>query len=115
MRTTTAVAERQLEVEKIGRTTGRTAGLITAVDLDFLDIRYSFGYSALYNQIEIQSLSETPFCRAGDSGSLVFTRDREPLGLLFMGSRAGGAFNAGRAFANPISEVLRTLGVTFAE
>ena len=49
-----------------------------------------------------------PFCGRGDSGSLVFTRDREPVGLLFLGTRAG------RGYANPIADVLNSLSVTFA-
>lgn len=108
-----AVPEKFTQVEKIGRTTKRTSGRIVAIDYDFIDVRYRFGYCPLFNQIEIESLSNAPFCAGGDSGSLVFTRDREPVGLLFLGTRAGGAFNAGRAFANPISDVLRSLHVTF--
>lgn len=111
---TIAVPERFMHVEKIGRTTKLTSGRIVSIEYDFFDVRYRFGYWPLFNQIEIESTSMTPFCTSGDSGSLVFTRDREPVGLLFLGTRAGGAFNAGRAFANPISDVLRSLSVTFA-
>jgi hypothetical protein len=100
--------EKHLEVEKIGRTTRRTSGRIIAIDLDFIDVRYRFGYWPLFHQIEIESTSKTPFCGHGDSGSLVFTRDREPVGLLFLGSRAG------IGYANPIADVLRSLSVTFA-
>jgi len=109
-----AVPEKFMQVEKIGRTTKRTSGRIIAIDYDFFDVRYRFGYWPLFNQIEIESTSGKPFCSGGDSGSLVFTRDREPVGLLFLNTRAGGAFNAGRAFANPIADVLRSLSVTFA-
>jgi hypothetical protein len=114
LRTTIAVPEMELEVEKIGRTTQRTRGRITAIDLDFFDVNYSFGLQSFYGQIEIESIDATPFCRPGDSGSLVFTRDCEPVGLLFLGTRAGGRYNSGRGYANPIGDVLRALGVTFA-
>jgi hypothetical protein len=111
---TVAVPEKLMQVEKIGRTTKRTSGRIIAAELEFFDVRYRFGYWPLFNQIEIESTSMAPFCSGGDSGSLVFTRDQEPVGLLFLSTRAGGAFNAGRAFANPIADVLRSLSVTFA-
>jgi hypothetical protein len=114
LRSTIATPEESLIVEKIGRTTKRTSGRIVTVDLDFIDIRYWFGYWPMFNQMEIESISEKRFCSSGDSGSLVFTHDREPVGLLFLGTRAGGAFNGGRAFANPIGDVLRSLDVTFA-
>lgn len=114
LRTTLAVPEIEMDVEKIGRTTGRTRGRITAIDLDFFDVNYSFGLQSFYGQIEIESVDATPFCRPGDSGSLIFTRDCEPVGLLFLGTRAGGRFNSGRGYANPIDEVFRALGVTFA-
>jgi hypothetical protein len=114
LRHTVIRAEKQLDVAKIGRTTGLTTGRITAIDIDFMDVEYSIGYVSFFDQIEIEAVSETPFCRPGDSGSLVFTRELEPVGLLFLGTRAGGAFNCGRGYANPIGEVLRTLNVTFA-
>lgn len=114
LKTSIAVAEKQLRVDKIGRTTGRTHGVITAIDLDFFDVDYRFGRVSFTGQIEIESLEPTPFCRPGDSGSLIFTRDHEPVGLLFLNTRAGGPGNWGRGYANPIGDVLRALGVTFA-
>jgi hypothetical protein len=114
LRDTIGVPEKYLQVEKIGRTTKRTSGRIVTVEIEFVDVRYRLGYVPLFNQMEIESISEARFCSSGDSGSLVFTRDCEPVGLLFLGTRAGGAFNAGRAFANPIGDVLRSLSVTFA-
>jgi hypothetical protein len=98
-------------VEKIGRTTNRTVGRITAFDLDGIEIQYRFGYAILNGQIEIESATDSPFSRPGDSGSLVFTPDHRPLGLICASTRAGGATNLGLTFASPISSVLSALGV----
>jgi hypothetical protein len=100
-------------VTKLGRTTGRTVGRITAFDVDNLPVDYSFGRIQFNGLIEMESVSAQPFARPGDSGSLVLNADREPLGLLFVGSPRGGAYNAGLAYASPIDAVLETLGVTF--
>lgn len=109
---TPAAGEDQLEVCKVGRTTGRTHGRITAFELDDVDVDYGFGTLSFHDQIEIESGEAQPFCSPGDSGSLVFTRDRQPLGLLFSGSAAGGTFNSGHGYANPIGPVLAALGVS---
>ncbi|HYC92746.1 MAG TPA: hypothetical protein VEO54_26290 [Thermoanaerobaculia bacterium] len=114
LRSTVAIAETQLLVEKIGRTTGRTQGIITAIELDFFDVDYRCGRLSFSGQIEIESRDAAPWCLPGDSGSLVFTRDCEPVGLLFLNTRAGGPGNWGRGYANPIGDVLSALGVTFA-
>jgi hypothetical protein len=114
LKTSTVMAAGMIEVEKIGRTTGRTRGRISAFELDDLDVDYCFGAVWFTNQIEIESLDADPFSRPGDSGSLIFTRDGlQPLGLLFASSLIGGAHNAGLTYANPIEDVLSALGVTF--
>lgn len=98
-------------VGKVGRTTGRTVGRVTAFELDNVEVQYAFGPVKLNGQIEIESTGDVPFCRPGDSGSLVFTEDLRPLGLVCASSAAGGAGNLGLAFAAPISTVLTSLGV----
>lgn len=102
----------QIAVSKVGRTTGRTAGRITAFALDDSAINYSFGEARFKGQIEIESADLSPFSRPGDSGSVVFTEDGHPLGLLYSRSAAGGASNMGLTMANPIGVVLDALGVT---
>jgi hypothetical protein len=92
-------------VEKIGRTTGRTVGRVTAYDVDDVDVQYPFGYAVFDNQIEIETYDHVPFSRPGDSGSLVMTREREPVGLLHASS------SDGLSYANPIGQVLEALGV----
>jgi hypothetical protein len=101
-----------VEVIKIGGTTGRTEGRMTAFTLTDVIVDYSFGPVQFHDQIEIESLTTTPFSRGGDSGSLIFTRDREPLALLFAGSALGGTTDSGLTYANPIGSVLEALGVT---
>jgi hypothetical protein len=58
-------------------------------------------------QIEVQG-GKGPFIKGGDSGSLLVTDpERNPVGLLFAGTRSGKT-----AFANPIDAVLDSFGVT---
>lgn len=101
-------------VEKIGRTTGRTRGQITAFDLEDVNVDYRFGSAQFAGAIEIQSADPTPFSRGGDSGSLVFNTARQPVGLVYACSVLGGKFDNGRTYAHPIAAVLSSLGVTFA-
>lgn len=105
LRAEVATPQYAMSVGKVGRTTGRTVGRVTAFDLDFFDVRYVFGYIPVSGQIEIESIGDVPFCRPGDSGSLVFTEDLRPLGLVSISSRVG------RAFAAPIDTVLSSLGL----
>jgi hypothetical protein len=108
----TAVPSEAVEVSKVGRTSGRTFGRVTAFAMDNVDVDYSFGPLRFNGQIEIEPLDTTPFSRPGDSGSLVFTHDLHPLGLTFACSAAGGRLGCGLTYANPIGSVLRALGVT---
>jgi hypothetical protein len=99
-------------VSKVGQTTGRTEGRMTAFTLTDVPVNYSFGSVQFRDQIEIESLTTTPFSRGGDSGSLIFTQDRQPLGLLFAGSIFGGKTDSGLTYANPIGAVFDALGIT---
>jgi hypothetical protein len=101
-----------MEVSKVGRTTGRTFGRVTALALDNFALNYSFGEVRFKNQIEIESSNDAPFSGPGDSGSALFSADRHPIGLIYARSAAGGVSNSGLTFANPISVVLEALGVT---
>lgn len=102
----------RLTVLKVGNTTGRTEGRITAFNLTDLVVNYSFGAVHFQEQIEIESLSTSPFSAHGDSGSLIVTADRRAVGLLFAGSAIGGSTNAGLTYANPAGTVFDILGVT---
>ncbi len=105
-------------VQKSGRTTGRTFGVVAAVDVT-LDVGYSkdCGSSAIdvarfVNQFLI---TDGSFSAGGDSGSLIVEADGvdptdglpRATGLLFAG---GSSYTV----ANPIDRVLALLGVTMA-
>lgn len=104
-------------VVKFGRTTGRTGGTITAIELDNLRVQYDVGVVRFDDQIEVQGTSG-PFSQGGDSGSLVITTaatDPNPaggaraVGLLFAGSDTGGPNGGGLTYVNPITVVLAEL------
>ena len=88
-------------IQKTGRTTGYTQGMITQVDAT-LRIDYE-GRSALFTG----QLVATPMSRPGDSGSAVLDMDKHVVGLLFAGSDAA-------TIINPIDEVLSALNVELA-
>jgi hypothetical protein len=95
-------------VMKKGRTTGLTTGRISALGLDNVDVEYPFGTVFLNRQIEIASADGNVFSKPGDSGSLIVDSVGNPIGLLAVGS-----FDCRLSYANPIGDVLSTLGVTF--
>lgn len=92
-------------VAKIGRTTKRTEGYVTGIEVE-IKVNYSPGRSARFrDQIMIEGANGR-FSEGGDSGSLIFTNDdaRNPVGLLFAG---GGDYT----LANKISHVLAILEI----
>jgi len=96
-----------LPVQKYGRTTLLTTGVITDINAT-VRVGYSTRSAIFVGQILI-----TPgdFSAGGDSGSLIVTYDpgdasvKNPVGLLFAGSST-------HTVANPIDEVLEAFGVT---
>ncbi|GAA4966732.1 hypothetical protein [Kineococcus glutinatus] len=102
----------EVAVEKVGRTTGRTRGRISAIELDGVTVQFPVGPVAFDGQIEVTG-SGGSFSEGGDSGSLVYRPDtREAVGLLFAGSETGGEDGTGLTFCNPIGLVLEALGAT---
>ena len=87
-------------VAKHGRTTGRTDGTITAIELDNLQVRYDIGVVRFDDQIEVTG-SSGPFSQGGDSGSLVIAlpgaggAGAGPSGCCSPGARPGGPAGAG--------------------
>lgn len=102
----TQAASVGLAVQKYGRTSSLTTGSVTAVN-GIVNVSYGAGTARFVNQVIVQS--SKPFLKAGDSGSLLVTRNTaaNPVGLLFAAG-SGGKY----AIANPIGPVLSQLGVT---
>jgi hypothetical protein len=95
-----------LPVQKYGRTTRLTYGVVDDINGTFL-VRYSRSFAIFYGQVVI----EVPgFSYGGDSGSLIVTDDDNlnPVALLFAGSDT-------ITIANPIDAVLGEFGVTIDE
>lgn len=97
----------QKAVLKRGRSTGLTRGTITALAIDNIDVEYPFGFVFFNQQIEITSFPEQQFSAPGDSGALLMNPDGNPLGLVFSASLDGRL-----TYANPLGDVLASLGVT---
>jgi hypothetical protein len=94
-----------MAVQKYGRTTGHTEGVVSGIHA-ILDVNYRTGVARFEDQIVI---SGRGFSAGGDSGSLIVTKgrllaDRRPVGLLFAGTGT-------TTVANPIDEVLDRFGV----
>ncbi len=100
---TTAAAYLGLAVQKYGRTTGLTSGVITGINAT-VRVGYDSGTARFVKQIIIEPGT---FSAGGDSGSLIVTNDEHcnPVGLLFAGSST-------ITVANPIDDVLGAFGVT---
>ncbi len=98
---TTKTASLNMSVQKYGRTSSLTRGVITGVNATVLVNYGAAGTATFVNQITVGS--NKPFIKAGDSGSLLVTDDTNdnPVGLLYAGS-SSGTF----AIANRIEDVL---------
>ncbi|OGO54272.1 MAG: hypothetical protein A2V85_17370 [Chloroflexi bacterium RBG_16_72_14] len=99
------------EVEKRGASTGRTAGVVSAIELDGVTVSYGTSRLVFDDQIEIDTI-EGVFSGQGDSGSAIITveSDAPPrvIGLLF----AGPVWDDGTpSYANPIASVFAALGI----
>ena len=95
-------------VQKVGRTTGRTFGAVTAVNLRGVPVDYDGTVYRFDRVLEVTGTAATPvFSRGGDSGALVVNADRFAVGLLFAGDEAV-------TYVNPIDEVLGTLNAKMA-
>ncbi len=96
-------------VSKVGRTTGKSAGRVTAFELDEVFVQFDSGLLRFDGQIEIEGAGDAPFSLGGDSGSLIVDSDRRAVALLFAGGDHGGTNGKGLTFANPLRAVLDAL------
>ena len=99
-------------VYKVGRTTGPTAGRVTAFELDNVVVNYDSGNLRFDNQVEIEGAGRASFSDGGDSGSLIVSADFKAVALLFAGGDSGGSNGLGLTYANPIDQVLSSLKAT---
>ena len=103
---TTVTATVGMTVQKFGRTTGYTQGIVDAVNVS-VNVSYEQGNAYFENQIIIKGRKKkgkryvnATFSDSGDSGSLIVTDPgKNPTGLLFAG-------NSTVTIANPIDVVL---------
>lgn len=104
-------------VAKVGRTTGATRGVVTAIELDDVVVSYERGALSFDWQIEIEGLDDMPFSAGGDSGSVIVDAEGMACGLLFAGSDQGGSNGKGLTYANDMRLVLEALDIhlTLAE
>jgi hypothetical protein len=101
-------------VAKVGRTTGVTRGVVTAIELDDVVVTYERGDLSFDRQIEIESSGAGPFSSGGDSGSVIVDENGFACALLFAGSDQGGSNGKGLTFANEIGLVLEQLNLELA-
>lgn len=92
-------------VAKLGRTTGMTRGIVSAIEVDRVIVGYEQGEKRFDDQLEISPLGRAPFSRGGDSGSLIVDLERHPSALLFAGN------DADSTYAHPLAAVLAALRV----
>jgi hypothetical protein len=93
-----------MEVQKYGKTTRLTTGRVDVINATVL-VTYRTATTRFVRQVLVAGRG--PFCRAGDSGSLIVTTTgRQPVALLFAGTASG------YTFANPIGDVLAAFNVS---
>jgi hypothetical protein len=93
-----------LSVRKLGRTSGLTRGIVTAVEIDNIVMDSEIGNVTFDDQIEVKGVDRA-FSQLGDSGSLVVTDQNQAIGMVFCGNEfANGGL--GVTYANPLPKVM---------
>ena len=92
-------------VFKVGRTTGLTEGIITAVSV-VVPTLYDFGCCWFQDAITIQGVHGTLFSDGGDSGSVVVNDRNQIVALLFAG-------NGRQSYACSIADALSSLNCVY--
>ncbi|KFE58467.1 hypothetical protein [Hyalangium minutum] len=96
-----------MNVWKLGRSTGKTRGKVSVVNCDNLQVRLGGVIYSFDDQLEVES--DSPFSQEGDSGAVVLNDKDEGIGLLLTGSERGGSNGKGLTYANPLETVLKNL------
>jgi hypothetical protein len=92
-------------VQKVGRSTGRTTGVVSSVGA-IIKINYKrLGFEDVTVIFEDQLVTNN-MCAYGDSGSLLLNHAAQPAGLLFAGSTS-------HTFYNKLTNVLLKTGIRF--
>lgn len=102
-------------VFKLGRTTGLTRGVVSAIEVDDVVVSYERGEIGFNRQTEISAADGTPFSAGGDSGSVIFDLQGRAFGLLFAGSDQGGHNGLGVTYANDLRSVVKLLDLKLGD
>lgn len=104
-------ADLGLPVQKTGRTTEHTEGIVQSL-FATVQVKYDMFRKATFVDqiIASQAQGRPAFSNGGDSGSLVYDNERRCVGLLFAGSE-GAAGEPATTIINPIQHVLRELDI----
>jgi uncharacterized alkaline shock family protein YloU len=105
-------------VEKYGRTTAHTTGVITAVDVT---IKVNYGtadspkVASHEQQFHVKPTDTSDFILPRDSGSVILIRDtNQIIGLItafYRGYRSDGTYYSG-SYSSPVANVVEALGIT---
>jgi hypothetical protein len=98
-----------MQVKKRGRTTGYTRGVISAIEVDSLQVDFGrkLGVLSFDDQVEIKA-DEEDFSAGGDSGSGILDDQNRGVALLFAG---GGHAGRHRTYGNDLTNVLKALKI----
>jgi hypothetical protein len=99
-----------ISVSKVGRTSGLTRGIVTAIEVDHILVDSEIGSVTFDGQIEIKG-TEHAFSQLGDSGSLVVTDQNQAIGIVFCGNEFANN-GLGVTYANPLPKVMDALNLS---
>lgn len=99
-----------MSVTKVGRTSGLTRGVVTAVEVDHVLVDTEVGTMTFDGQIEMKG-TEHAFSQAGDSGSLVVSDQKLGIGIVFCGNEFANN-GLGVTYANPLPKVMDALNLS---
>lgn len=76
----------EVEVRKLGASTGLTKGRLISASVDQVEFKYEGGVVRFVNSLEIEGMGYFPFSWPGDSGAVILDRDNFAFGLLYGGA-----------------------------